>query len=246
MNHHHLWPNIVAKKCRQTKLFKRLIWCGNSKVVVIAIKYYHERSPNNMTIHDISHFSPRTKFGLEFSPHKKGVNRVKAGFATKQCKLQQNRFSNKIAWIPPKKISRKNSVNYIIHFLWTSQINPHSEFLHIYKFSTSRIFPRLRIFHMKKIFLHGQCPRQISCMNMTMKYSKKVFGSVCSLLTIGYCHQILQLEMIIGYWCRVCLLTTPHWPTIFIIHIHLFSFSYFHFPIWHNLSKSVLVKNKRT
>ena len=191
LNHHHLWPNIVAKKCRQTKLFKRLIWCGNSKVVVIAIKYYHERSPNNMTIHDISLFSPPTKFGLEFSPHKKGVNRVKAGFATKQCKLQQNRFSNKIAWIPPKKISRKNSVNYIIHFLWTSQINPHSEFLHIYKFSTSRIFPRLRIFHMKKYF---------SMDNVRDKYHAWIWPWNIAKKSLDQCVLYLPLDIAIKYY----------------------------------------------
>ena len=51
-----------------------------------------------VTIHDICHnFLHGQHFGRTLSPHRKCVNCDKTGFATKQRKLQQNRFCDKTA-----------------------------------------------------------------------------------------------------------------------------------------------------
>ena len=96
----------------------------------------------------LSFFLRGQNFGLNFSPHRKCVNRDKISFATKQRKLQLNRSCNKLAQIP--YMPRQNSVNYIVFY------SIHLQFLHIQNFftymlyidfSTSKIFPHLRYLH---------------------------------------------------------------------------------------------------
>ena len=107
--------------------------------------------------------------GPNFSPHRMCVNRDKIDFATKQRKLQLNRFCNKTAQIP--SMPWQNSVNYIIIIFYSkhikfhqSKISPHLKYLRISDIYTSKISPHIEFLHMTQNFLHGHClrrPRQI-------------------------------------------------------------------------------------
>ena len=89
----------------------------------------------------LSLFLHRQNFELNFFPHRKCVNRDKIGFATKQRKLQLNRFCNKTAQIP--SMPRQNSVNYTILY------SIHLKFLHIQNVSTYKMshISHLRYLH---------------------------------------------------------------------------------------------------
>ena len=111
-------------------------------------------------------FSPRTTFWLyvvstQILCHRKCVNCDKTGFATKQRKLQQNRFCK-------KTVEKRSHIKIIlsIYSTWyarannswnqtnfsTSKMSPHVKFLHIQNFSTSKMSPHLEFLHMTRKF----------------------------------------------------------------------------------------------
>ena len=109
----------------------------------------------------MSFFLHGQHFGRDLSPHRKCVNRDKTGFATKQRKLQQNRFCK-------KTVEKRSHIKIIlsIYLTWyarannswnqtnfsTSKMSPHVKFLHIQNFSTSKMSPHLEFLHMTRKF----------------------------------------------------------------------------------------------
>ena len=109
----------------------------------------------------MSFFLHGQHFGRDLSPHRKCVNCDKTGFATKQRKLQQNRFCK-------KTVEKRSHIKIIlsIYSTWyarannswnqtnfsTSKMSPHVKFLHIRNFSTSKMSPHLEFLHMTRKF----------------------------------------------------------------------------------------------
>ena len=86
----------------------------------------------------LSFFPHRQTFGLNFSLHRKCINRDKTGFATIQRKLQLKRFSTNQHEYHPC-----HSLNYI-----TFYASSHPKKFQISNFSTSKLSPHLVYLHM--------------------------------------------------------------------------------------------------
>ena len=122
--------------------------------------YLDAKSSINHTWY-LSFFLHGQHFGRTLSPHRKCVNCDKTGFATKQRKLQQNRFCK-------KTVEKRSHIKIIlsIYLTWyarannswnqtnfsTSKMSPHVKFLHIQNFSTSKMSPHLEFLHMTRKF----------------------------------------------------------------------------------------------
>ena len=112
--------------------------------------------------HNCHFFLHIQNFWLNFSLHRKCVNRYKIGFSTKQRKLKLNIFCNKTT----QKSSMPQQNSMIIFY------SIHLKFLHILNFSTYKISPHLK-FSTSKISPHDTkfSPWTMSAASATnMKY----------------------------------------------------------------------------
>ena len=122
------------------------VWCKGQRSWLHVVIYQICQPPTSIFRGWMSHtwylsfFLHGQHFGRTLSPHRKCVNCDKTGFATKQRKLQQNRFCK-------KTVEKRSHIKIIlsIYSTWyarannswnqtnfsTSKMSPHVKFLHI-------------------------------------------------------------------------------------------------------------------